>query len=81
MDAITSSGTSSARSSSGSSFAATCRAHAVASAPSTFPARARQSAVRSASEWTSFSGLVERVAWARSFMIVAGDGRRPCAST
>jgi len=52
-----------------------------ASDPSSRPARSRQEAVRSASDRTSFSGRVENVAWARSFMIVAGDGRRPCSET
>jgi len=77
----TSRGTSSARSSNGVSLSVTPRAHRVASWPSVLVARVHHSAVNSARDRTSFSGRVLRVAWARSFMIVAGDGRRPCAVT
>lgn len=57
-----SSGTSSARSSKGLSLSMTVRAQAVASRPSTPVARARHSLVRSASDRTSFSGRVDKVA-------------------
>jgi hypothetical protein len=52
-----------------------------ASWPSTPVARVRQSVVRSASDRTSFSGRVARVACARSLMIVAVEGWRPCRAT
>lgn len=75
---ITSSGTSSARRSSGLSLSVTWRAHIVASRPSVFVARARHSVVRSAKDRTCFSGRVASVAWARSLRIVAFEGWRPC---
>ena len=56
-------------------------AHAVASAPSRSDARRRHSAVRSASDRSSFGGRVARVAWARSSTIVFADGIRPCRAT
>ena len=79
--AISSRGTSSARSARCAGFAVAVYAQLEASVPSTFAARSRHSAVRSASERTSFAGRVASVACARSFMIVAGLGRRPCACT
>ena len=75
---IRSNGTSSARNSNCCSPAVTVRAHAVASVPSCWLARVRQCSVSSAKDRTCLSGRVASVAWARSFMMVAGDGRLPC---
>ena len=75
---IRSNGTSSARNNSCRSPHVRLRAHTVASTPSCWLARVRHSAVSSANERTCFSGRVASVAWARSFMMVAGDGRLPC---
>ena len=55
----------------------TSRDHADGSVPNRSAARCRQSAVRSASDRTSFGGRVASVAWARSSTMVFADGVRP----